>query len=117
MSFSFLKRFATAKTSVARPDKSEPSEVLTLHDFELQHIIGKGTFSRVRTVKRRATGTLYALKYVDKQRCLRKNMSGQIVQERALLERIRHPFIVNLHYAFQGVDFYFPPQKYIIMLF
>ncbi|KIJ51517.1 hypothetical protein M422DRAFT_26923 [Sphaerobolus stellatus SS14] len=74
---------------------------VTIRDFELQKVIGKGTYSRVRIVKHHKTGNLYALKYVDKQLCLRKNVADHIIQERSVLEQIKHPFIVNMHLAFQ----------------
>ncbi|KAF8525878.1 kinase-like domain-containing protein [Hysterangium stoloniferum] len=83
------------------------SEVNLFH-YELQRIIGKGTYGRVRVVKHRKTGGLFALKYVDKHQCLKSGISANVVQERRLLENIRHPFIVNMHQAFQDpINCYF----------
>jgi len=110
---SFFKRLTIKTNNAAASSRHLPAtagpttthfdvQCMTIQDFELQKVIGKGTYSRVRIVKHRKTGDLYALKYVDKQLCLRKNVADHIIQERSLLEQVRHPFIVNMHYAFQG---------------
>ena len=65
---------------------------------------------------------LYALKYINKAKCVKMKAVANIVQERRLLEEVRaasvflstsrimlidhalkidHPFVVNLRYAFQ----------------
>ena len=75
-----------------------------LFHFTLLHVIGKGAYGRVRVVEHKHTGVLYALKYVDKARCIKSQATVHVVQERHLLEEIHHPFIVNMHYAFQGVQ-------------
>jgi len=81
---------------------------VNLFHYELQHIIGKGTYGCVRIVKHRKTGNLFALKFVDKHQCLKSGISANVVQERRLLENIRHPFIVNMHQAFQDtINCYF----------
>lgn len=77
---------------------------VNLFHFELLRIIGKGTYGRVRVVEHKKTGDLYALKYIDKARCVKSQATANIVQERILLEEIHHPFIVNMYYAFQGVQ-------------
>ncbi|KJA22936.1 hypothetical protein HYPSUDRAFT_201752 [Hypholoma sublateritium FD-334 SS-4] len=83
---------------------SEPvdfeSEV-TLYHFDLHRAVGKGAFGKVRVVEHKRSKKLYALKYIDKARCLRQKAVANIIQERRLLEEIDHPFIVNLRYAFQ----------------
>ncbi|KIK10281.1 hypothetical protein K443DRAFT_670909 [Laccaria amethystina LaAM-08-1] len=83
---------------------SEPvdfdSEV-TLYHFDLHRAVGKGAFGKVRVVEHKRSKKLYALKYIDKARCIRQKAVANIIQERRLLEEIDHPFVVNLRYAFQ----------------
>ncbi|KAJ3231099.1 hypothetical protein HDU81_004040 [Chytriomyces hyalinus] len=50
---------------------------------------------------KRDTKTRYALKYMDKMQCIRMHAIQNIFRERALLQDLNHPFIVNLNYAFQ----------------
>ncbi|EGN98970.1 hypothetical protein SERLA73DRAFT_181726 [Serpula lacrymans var. lacrymans S7.3] len=83
---------------------SEPvdfdSEVNLFH-FDLHKAVGKGAFGKVRVVEHKKSKKLYALKYIDKARCIKQKAVANIIQERRLLEEIDHPFIVNLRYAFQ----------------
>jgi len=83
---------------------SEPvdfdSEV-TLYHFDLHRAVGKGAFGKVRVVEHKRSKKLYALKYIDKARCIKQKAIANIIQERRLLEEIDHAFIVNLRYAFQ----------------
>ncbi|TPX76881.1 hypothetical protein CcCBS67573_g01883 [Chytriomyces confervae] len=72
-----------------------------LNHFELMHVIGKGAFGKVRVVKAKTSKSLFALKYIDKRQCIQMHAIQNIFRERAILEDINHPFIVNLNYAFQ----------------
>ncbi|CAA7265535.1 unnamed protein product [Cyclocybe aegerita] len=83
---------------------SEPVDFdgeVNLYHFDLHRAVGKGAFGKVRVVEHKRTKKLYALKYIDKARCLRQKAVANIIQERRLLEEIDHPFVVNLRYAFQ----------------
>jgi serine/threonine kinase 32 len=83
---------------------SEPVDFdgeVNLYHFDLHRAVGKGAFGKVRVVEHKRSKKLYALKYIDKSRCIRQKAIANIIQERRLLEEIDHPFIVNLRYAFQ----------------
>ncbi|KAF4571349.1 hypothetical protein EYR36_008678 [Pleurotus pulmonarius] len=83
---------------------SEPVDFegeVNLYHFDLHRAVGKGAFGKVRVVEHKRTKKLYALKYIDKSRCIKQKAVANIIQERRLLEEIDHPFIVNLRYAFQ----------------
>ncbi|KAI0687684.1 kinase-like protein [Cytidiella melzeri] len=75
-----------------------------LYHFDLHRAVGKGAFGKVRVVEHKRSKQLYALKYIDKARCIKQKAVANIIQERRLLEEIDHPFIVNLRYAFQDDD-------------
>lgn len=85
---------------------------LRIDDFEVSTTLGTGTFGRVRQVKLKGdpTHTVYALKMLKKTEILRLNQVDHIKSERAILEEISHPFLVNLRSSFQD-------SKYIYMLF
>ncbi|KAJ7158912.1 kinase-like domain-containing protein [Mycena filopes] len=83
---------------------SEPVDYnaeVTLYHFDLHRAVGKGAFGKVRVVEHKPTKKLYALKYIDKARCIRQKAVANVIQERRLLEEIDHPFICNMRYAFQ----------------
>lgn len=70
--------------------------------FGKVRFVSKGVLTeQVRVVQHKQSQTLYALKYINKAKCVKMKAVANIVQERMLLEEIDHPFVVNLRYAFQ----------------
>ncbi len=57
---------------------------------------GTGTFGRVRLVRSRSTGTYLALKAVKKAKVLERKQVAHIVNEKAVLSQVHHPFIISL---------------------
>lgn len=55
-------------------------------------------------MRHKHTNKEYALKYIDKTKCIQRKAVNNVIGERRLLERINHPLIVNLRYAFQDDD-------------
>ncbi|KAF8737614.1 hypothetical protein AX14_012608 [Amanita brunnescens Koide BX004] len=83
---------------------SEPVDFnaeVNLYHFDLHRAVGKGAFGKVRVIEHKRTKKMYALKYIDKSRCIKQNAVANMIQERRLLEEVDHPFVVNLRYAFQ----------------
>ena len=79
---------------------------MSAQDFDVLTCLGKGSFGTVHLVKQKATGKLFAQKMFRKASLtVRKTLIEQTKTERAILENInRHPFIVNLYYAFQDQE-------------
>ena len=73
----------------------------TLDDFELLKVIGKGSYGKVTLVKKKDTGKLYAMKSLSKPNVKKKKQVEHTRTERRVLGKVKHPFIVHLHYAFQ----------------
>ncbi|ORZ14218.1 kinase-like domain-containing protein [Absidia repens] len=90
--------------------KEEPVDLnseIDLTHFTLLRSVGKGAFGKVRVVQHKGTNQLYALKYINKAKCIRMHAVDNIISERRLLESIEHPLIVNLRYAFQDDEHLF----------
>ncbi len=79
---------------------SRPPKI-TIRDFELVKVIGKGSFGKVLLVRRQKSTKLFAMKVLDKQNIMQRNQVVHTLTERRVLGQIKHPFIVTLHYAFQ----------------
>ena len=77
---------------------------LSSNSFEFKYVIGKGGFGKVWKVVFNKTETLYALKQMSKAKIIDKKSERSIKYERDLLAKIHHPFIVNMHYAFQDYE-------------
>ncbi len=77
---------------------------LTLTDFELIRVIGKGSFGKVMLVRKKDSMNLYAMKVLNKSNVVKRKQVEHTRTERRVLGRTNHPFIVTLHYAFQTSD-------------
>lgn len=75
--------------------------IVDLYHFALLRSVGKGAFGKVRVVQHKAHKQLFALKYINKAKCIQMRAVDNIISERRLLEQIDYTFIVNLRYAFQ----------------
>jgi len=64
-----------------------------LNHFLLLRSVGKGAFGKVRVVQHKKTEQVYALKYINKVKCMKMKAVDNIIQERRLLEEIHHPFV------------------------
>lgn len=52
----------------------------------------------------RKSKQLYAMKEMSKMKIIDKRSEKSIKSERDLLSNMRHPFLINMHYAFQDTD-------------
>jgi len=77
---------------------------MTVDDFELLKVVGKGTFGKVMQVRKKDTGEIYAMKVLSKDTVVAKRQERNTKTERKVLEMVDHPFIVALRYAFQSAD-------------
>mmetsp|Transcript_15287 Transcript_15287/g.20944 ORF Transcript_15287/g.20944 Transcript_15287/m.20944 type:complete len:439 (-) Transcript_15287:422-1738(-) len=79
---------------------------LTISDFDLLKVLGKGSFGKVMLVKKKDDdkGTLYAMKTLRKAALVKRNQLAHTSTERTILQNINCPFLVHLIYAFQTVD-------------
>ncbi|RVX65981.1 hypothetical protein B0A52_09907 [Exophiala mesophila] len=76
---------------------------MTAADFTPIRCLGDGAFGTVLLVRQNATGRLFAQKQLTKAFLkVHKKRIESTMSERSILELVtRHPFVVNLYYAFQ----------------
>ena len=74
---------------------------LNRNSFKFLYVIGKGGFGKVWKIQSKKTKTIYALKEMSKLKIIDKKSEKSINTEREFLSKLSHPFIVNMHYAFQ----------------
>jgi serum/glucocorticoid-regulated kinase 3 len=85
---------------VATESQAKAAKV-SLKDFELVKVIGKGSFGKVTLVRRKADAKLYAMKVLSKPNIIKRKQVEHTKTERRILGDIQHPFIARLHFAFQ----------------
>ncbi|ORY61228.1 kinase-like domain-containing protein [Pseudomassariella vexata] len=78
---------------------------VNLNHFRLLRVVGRGAFGKVRIVERKDTGLAFALKYIRKDEVVRSESVRNIIRERRMLEHVNHPFICNLRYSFQDIEY------------
>ena len=88
--------------------KNEPyipkEEKLSKSSFKFLNIIGRGGFGKVWKVYSKKYKAIYAMKEMSKTKIIDKRSEKSVKAERDLLERMNHPFIINMHFSFQDND-------------
>lgn len=85
---------------------------LSIDDFDLLKVIGKGSFGKVMQVMKKDTRQIYALKTLRKQHIISRMEVTHTLAERTVLARIDNPFIVPLKFSFQS-----PEKLYLVLSF
>ena len=79
----------------------EKNHKYNLEDFIKIKTLGKGSFGKVLLVKNKYTNEHYAMKILNKDFLKKEKQINHTKTEREILEKINHPFIIKLKYAFQ----------------
>lgn len=100
------------KVLIAIAYQPSSGQSLTVEDFELTTVIGKGSFGKVLQVRKRDTGRVYALKTLRKQYIVERGEITHTLAERMVLARVNNPFIVPLKFSFQSEQ-----KLYLVLAF
>src|SRR5574343_2016216 len=74
---------------------------ISLKEFSLDRVIGRGGFGKFWRGTHKKSSRIFAIKEMQKIRIVKKNSVASVLNERSLLAMLKHPFIVNMQYAFQ----------------
>lgn len=85
---------------------------LTIDDFHLLTLVGKGSFGKVMQVQKKDTGRIYAIKTIRKAKIISRSEVTHTLAERSVLAQINNPFIVPLKFSFQS-----PEKLYFVLAF
>ncbi|KAL2021686.1 hypothetical protein VTK56DRAFT_6778 [Thermocarpiscus australiensis] len=85
---------------------------LSIDDFELLKVVGKGTFGKVIQVRKKDTNRIYALKPIRKAKIISRAEVAHTLAERSVLAQINNPFIVPLKFTFHS-----PEKLYFVLAF
>jgi hypothetical protein len=85
-----------------------PKKNLCLGDLSIQQTLGTGSFGRVHLVKLKEDGKYYALKVLRKDDVVRLKQVEHTLNEKKILEKLNHPFLVSMISSFQdNTNLYF----------
>ncbi|XP_062341788.1 serine/threonine-protein kinase 32A [Osmerus eperlanus] len=63
--------------------------------FQILRAIGKGSFGKVCIVQKKDTKKMYAMKYMNKLKCVERNEVRNVFKELQIMKNLEHPFLVN----------------------
>ncbi|XP_041948509.1 ribosomal protein S6 kinase beta-1-like [Alosa sapidissima] len=93
------------KFEISEDSVNKGTEQIRPECFELLRVLGKGGYGKVfqvRKVAGAASGKIFAMKVLKKAMIVRNAKdTAHTKAERNILEEVKHPFIVDLIYAFQ----------------
>lgn len=83
----------------------------SIEDFAEMRLLGEGAFGKVVLVKHK-NGDLYAMKTMEKAKFKAQKITRKAHSEQFILRTTRHPFVVQLHFAFQCSYFWALVMEY-----
>jgi len=75
---------------------------LSVDNFDLLKVLGKGSFGKVMLVQKKDTGCLYAMKTLNKEVIIARDEVEHTRAEQRVLGMVNHPFVVGLKFSFQS---------------
>ncbi|XP_059912206.1 serine/threonine-protein kinase 32B-like [Gadus macrocephalus] len=76
------------------PVEDESNDINFDH-FQILRAIGKGSFGKVCIVQKKDTKKMYAMKYMNKLKCVERNEVRNVLKELQIMKNLEHPFLVN----------------------
>ncbi|KAJ3033088.1 hypothetical protein HDV00_006732 [Rhizophlyctis rosea] len=92
--------------------KSQKGKPMSIDDFDLLKVLGKGSFGKVMQVRKKDTNRIYAMKIIRKAHIVQRAEVTHTLAERTVLAKINHPFIVPLKFSFQSAE-----KLYLVLAF
>ncbi|CAH2245360.1 Serine threonine- kinase N2 [Pelobates cultripes] len=80
---------------------------LTMEDFKLRSVLGRGSFGKVLLAKYKDTGNMYALKVIRKGDIESSSILDCLLIEKRVFQAVtnrRHPFLINMFGSFHTQD-------------
>ncbi|RXM98536.1 Serine/threonine-protein kinase 32B [Acipenser ruthenus] len=82
----------------------DQNEDVSFDHFQILRAIGKGSFGKVCIVQKKDTKKMYAMKYMNKQKCVERNEVRNVFKELQIMQSLEHPFLVNVWFSFQDEE-------------
>jgi serine/threonine protein kinase len=86
---------------------------VSLAEFEILKVLGSGAYGKVRMVRLKPTGQIFAMKSLSKRRLADYGLIENTLAERNILMSANHPFLVSARYSFQTDTKVFMIMDYI----
>ncbi len=77
---------------------------VNIKDFTTFRVLGRGGFGAVHACRKKNSGTIYAMKCINKKLVKVKSALDNVMEERNVLTMMKSNFVTNLKYALQDED-------------
>jgi serine/threonine protein kinase len=106
----YVSRSRLSKSDTCRARRQRVS----VADFELLKIIGRGAFGEVRLCRERASGQVYAMKTMPKSALVAMGKVAHVWAERCAMADATHdPWVVQLHHAWASAQHVYLVMDYL----
>jgi len=95
------------ESQATAPDK------MSIKDFILLKTLSSGAYGKVVLARKKATKDLFAIKVLDKNSMVEKNVADYIMNERNILNQVDNDFIVRGVYTFQSRKYLYMVMEYM----
>jgi serine/threonine protein kinase len=86
---------------------------LSMEKFEVMAVLGRGFFGKVMMCRHKETGDISAIKTIRKNMMIHTQRVHTILSERAILGKLKHPFITEMRFAFQSSTKFYIGLEYV----
>ncbi|KAG0370342.1 camp-dependent protein kinase catalytic subunit [Gamsiella multidivaricata] len=97
-----------------QPQQQAARRKFNLNDFRIHRTLGTGSFGRVHLVQSRYNSRFYAMKVLKKTEVVRLKQVEHTNNEKMILERVEHPFLINLWGTFQDERNLYMVMDYVV---
>ncbi|KAH0254389.1 hypothetical protein KCU91_g18023, partial [Aureobasidium melanogenum] len=97
----YMANGAVEKPKAVSNPVRETKGKYTLQDFTINRTLGTGSFGRVHLVQSKHNQRFYAVKVLKKQQVVKMKQVEHTNDERRMLQKVKHPFLITLWGTFQ----------------
>ena len=84
-----------------------------ISQYEIQSVIGKGHYGKVKTALHKPSGEIVAIKYINKNKLIRVNDITRIENEMNIILNLDHPNILKTFDTFEDEVYYYIVMEYL----
>jgi len=89
------------------------SQLPGISDFNVLKPISRGAFGRVYLARKQSSGDLFAIKVLQKDDMVEKQLVGRVITERDIFAEVSNPLIVRFFWSFQSQKRLYLAMEYV----
>ncbi|KAH0795684.1 AGC family protein kinase [Histomonas meleagridis] len=97
----WISALKVSSPTTASAPKQTSNKKVSINDFEIIRVIGRGTSGKVQLVRGKFDKRLYAMKSMSKRLLAEYEQVQQTLKEKEVLLKSQYPFLVCAHFTFQ----------------